>query len=166
MEHFTPQQITHFATNAWLFLAPGARLRIAVPDGYFLPSDYALYVRAGSTPSGHGQDHMVVWTVDTLPGLFRAQGFTIQMQEWCDAKGHFHAAWPPWAPEHGLVRRSLRHDDRNKATNAYQDYQRHRNAVKPGISKQAYLNTTGLTFPSLIFDAIKPIDCPVWQPRV
>lgn len=166
LEHFTPTQIRHVASMTFLFLQPGGRFRIAVPDGYFPDDAFSTHIKAGSTPSGAGQNHMVVWTADTLPAIFAEMGFEIEMLEWCDMRGNFHSSWPPFTLEHGKVRRSIRFDSRNFQTRAFGDHARNEystNGGVPGISRQEYENKAKLKFVSLIFDAVKPAGCPVWK---
>jgi len=67
VEHFGLMQAEQITAASFLMLKPGGRFRVAVPDGYKPSSTYQQYVRPGATPSGAGQKHMVVWTVDTLP---------------------------------------------------------------------------------------------------
>ena len=139
LEHFSPTQVATVAAAAFLFLKEKAHFRIAVPDAYFRNKKYQEYTRVGSTPSGHGQNHMVAWTKDTLPQIFQAVGFTTQLIEYSDQTGIFHdnARTTRNVGEWGQVRRSAHYDSRNGA----------------GV----------LRYTSLWFDAIKPEGCPFFE---
>lgn len=44
--------------------------------------------------------------------MFEKAGFTVELCEYCDEKGHFH--FRDWNPEDGFIYRSKRFDHRNK----------------------------------------------------
>lgn len=116
LEHFEPTQIIQIASTVFMILPPGGVFRIAIPDGYKPSPEYQQYVRAGSTPSGRGQNHMVSWTIDNLCPIFERLGFTIRTREHYDAKGVFFSSSDAYDHDKllGKVRRSSRYDTRNK----------------------------------------------------
>ena len=155
LEHLTPLQVQHLAAIAYLYLKPGGRFRVAVPDGYRPDSAYQEFIRVGGTPSGQGNRHMVAWTADTLPAIFEGVGFGIELHEYHDATGAFHAnpaaygtiaAW-------GNITRSYRHDVRNLPGNAPRKRAALARASNSTFRTRA-LRLSGYT--SLWFDAIKP----------
>ena len=115
LEHFSPTQVHHIAAAAFLTMKPGGVFRVAVPDGYKPSPSYQQYVRAGSTPSGLGNQHIVVYTNDSLFPIFRSIGFEIHEREHFDAKGKFHSQDRGYAydEKYGKVTRSWKHDRRN-----------------------------------------------------
>lgn len=131
-EHLTTDEGVLAARNAFQMLAPGGRLRCAVPDGLFPDEAYQRTVQVGGPgPSDHpASDHKVVYTDKTLTALFCAAGFAVVLLEWWDAEGTFHAE--PWDEHDGFVYRSLRFDHRNQGGS--------------------------LGFTSLIVDAIRPAE--------
>jgi len=140
LEHFTPMQVEAVAANAFPLMKPGGTFRIAVLDGFKPESWYSQYIKAGSTPSNEGQNHMVAWTIDTLAPIFTKMGFQVIKQEYYDMQGNFHANDGHQYEDEstfGYVRRSQKHDSRNQ-----------------GVLKTNYT--------SLWFDAHKPADCPSW----
>jgi predicted SAM-dependent methyltransferase len=148
LEHMTPLQVRKIAATAFLFLQPGGRVRTAVPDGYRPDPAYQQYVKAGSTASGAGQNHMVVWTTDTLPPLFEDIGFSIFHQEHWKLNGFFfqNATAYDRDEEFGKVGRSKKHDPRN---------------IGAGRETIGWPKMRG--YSSLWFDAVKPLDCPLWK---
>lgn len=154
LEHFTPVQVTKLAAAAFLALRPGGTFRVAVPDGYKPSNDYQIYVRAGSTHSGHGQTHMTVWTVDSLPTIFEDLGFEIKHREHFDDHGVFQTSERAYASDNvrGKVHRSFRHDKRN--IHPMKDFHsRIGNLTVAGLGKDEPMYT------SLWFDAVKPMSC-------
>ena len=151
LEHFEPSQVLRLAASAFYNLRPGGVFRVAVPDGYKPSPSYQQYIRAGLTPSGNGQAHMVSWTVDNLPVLFERVGFQIVHKEHYDAMGNFFISPDAYNDDAtlGKVRRSSRHDPRN-----HPDYD---NTNDPSIAND--LREGEVFFSSLWFDAVKPADC-------
>ena len=98
---------------------------------------------------------MVAWTADTLPPIFEGVGFGIELHEYHDATGAFHAnpgaygtiaAW-------GNITRSYRHDVRNLPGNA----PRKRAALARASNSTFRMRALRLSgYTSLWFDAIKP----------
>jgi Uncharacterized protein conserved in bacteria len=156
LEHFDPMQVQYIAAAAFAVLKPGGIFRIAVPDGYKPSPSYQTYIRPGGTPSGAGQNHMVAWTVDTLPTIFRTAGFDIIPREHFDAHGHFHSATDAYDKDdvYGKVNRSLKHDVRNM-----KPYKSISNTM--GTLNADDLKPDEPMYTSLWFDAVKPLDCDV-----
>lgn len=115
LEHFTPQQVRFVAAAAFLFLKPGGRFRIAVPDGYNPSAKYREAARQGKWGSRHVQHHMILWTIETLPPLLSDAGFHVVPQEYFNAGGKFYQAEHAYVNESALgkIHRSEAHDKRN-----------------------------------------------------
>jgi predicted SAM-dependent methyltransferase len=80
-------------------------------------ADYVAAVRPGGTGAG-ADDHKVLYTYRTLAQVFEGIGFSVELLEYFDEEGRFHAN--EWTTEAGLVRRSSRFDPRNtEGTLAY-----------------------------------------------
>lgn len=92
------------------YMADGARLRLAVPDGYSPNASYIEMVKPGGTGEG-SDDHKVLYNVDSLEKIMVAAGFRVERIEYYDAVGQFHQV--PWGPADGMVHRSLKYDERN-----------------------------------------------------
>ena len=110
IEHLTVEQFQDFLRIARIYLAPGGRIRLAVPDGCHPDPDYIERVRPGGTGEG-ADDHKVLYTCDLINDLLAAQGYDCQLLEYYDDAGEFHHC--PWQIEDGFVRRSAFHDSRN-----------------------------------------------------
>ena len=110
IEHLTAEQFQDFLRIARIYLAPGGRIRLAVPDGCHPDPDYIGRVRPGGTGGG-ADDHKVLYTCDLINDLLAAQGYDCQLLEYYDAAGEFHHE--AWHEEDGFVRRSAFHDSRN-----------------------------------------------------
>jgi predicted SAM-dependent methyltransferase len=109
-EHLTPEQAVVAARTCHTFLAVGGSLRVAVPDGLHPNPDYV----AGVRPGGHGagaDDHKVLYDYRSFPRVFESVGFQVELLEYFDESGRFHAV--PWTDDRGHVRRSARYDVRN-----------------------------------------------------
>ncbi|HET7300482.1 MAG TPA: hypothetical protein VFJ01_07485 [Oleiagrimonas sp.] len=113
-EHLTFDEARLAATHCFAMLAPGGRVRCAVPDGNFPDDDYQCTVQIGGPgPAGHpAASHKVIYTWDTLTAVFEQAGFEVRLLEWCDDEGVFHAT--DWDARDGFVYRSLRFDHRNQ----------------------------------------------------
>lgn len=109
-EHLEPEEALAAARHCHTYLARGAYLRLAVPDGLHPDPDYIERVRPGGTGPGAG-DHRVLYSYRSLAALLRRAGFRVEPLEFFDEQGRFHER--PWSPGDGLVRRSRRHDPRN-----------------------------------------------------
>ena len=132
-EHLTPDGARCAAHLCHDFLAPGGRVRCAVPDGLFPDAEYQRTVRVGGLGPNElpAAGHRVVYTATTLTEVFASAGFSVRPLEWWDEQGVFHQQ--PWNAEDGFIYRSSRFDHRNQHGR--------------------------LGFTSLILDAIKPSAC-------
>jgi len=135
-EHLTPTQV----------LRPGGHWRIAVPDAYFPNEWYQQYARPGGKLVAT-QHHMVMWSVDTLPPLFEAAGYTVEMLEYHDVAGKFHKA--NYTEESGRVSRTPANDPRNRGERI------------PGWGFDPNWVNGSVQMASLVFDAAKPMQCPL-----
>lgn len=111
-EHLTAVEGAIAAQLCHRFLRARGYLRIAVPDGHHPDPAYREHVRVGGTGPGAG-DHRMLYTHETLQALLERAGFRVNLLEYWDEAGRFHAT--PWSPAEGLVRRSLRFDPRNQS---------------------------------------------------
>lgn len=152
LEHFSPTQITILAAASYAVLKPGGVFRISVPDGYKPSPSYQEYIRAGGTPSGAGQNHMVAYTIDNLAPIFRNLGYEISAHEYFEQNGTFVSKPDAYAMDDvlGKVRRSNKHDGRNKLP--YRNW----NGVLNATDRKSQDEPM---YTSLWFDAIKPKDC-------
>jgi predicted SAM-dependent methyltransferase len=130
-EHLMPDDALTAAKTCFTYLKPGGYLRIAVPDGHHPSPTYREWVRVGGAWSGQlTNDHKVLYTYDTLAGLFQAAGFRVELYEYFDEAGVFH--YRDWDPQQGKIRRSKRFDKLNR--------------------------DGSLTYTSIVLDAFKPQD--------
>lgn len=113
-EHLTIDEARIAARHCFAMLAPGGRVRCAVPDGNFPDTNYQRTVQVGGPgPADHpAASHKVVYTWDTLTDVFERAGFRVRLLEWCDDEGVFHAN--AWDEEDGFIYRSARFDHRNQ----------------------------------------------------
>jgi predicted SAM-dependent methyltransferase len=109
-EHLTPEQGLLGARHCHMFLRPGGYLRVAVPDGFHPDSQYIECVRPGGTGAG-ADDHKVLYNHVSFRQLFESAGFWVELLEFFDAQGQFHAV--DWDPSQGKIDRSRRFDERN-----------------------------------------------------
>lgn len=109
-EHLTSAELARFLNIAGPYLAPGGRIRIAVPDGYHPDIDYINSVKPGGSGVGGG-DHKLLYTCDLISELMREQGYEYELLEYFDADGQFHQRG--WSAVDGFVGRSADHDERN-----------------------------------------------------
>ncbi|CAN5656879.1 hypothetical protein BH23CHL3_BH23CHL3_06110 [soil metagenome] len=114
-EHLTIEEAQLAARHCFGMLAPGGRVRCAVPDGNFPKPEYQDTVKVGGPgPADHpAASHKVVHTWDTLTDVFGAAGFEVSLLEWCDDDCAFHAT--EWNERDGFIYRSARFDHRNQA---------------------------------------------------
>lgn len=109
-EHLTPSEGLEAARTCFHFLAPGGVLRAAVPDGFHPDPEYRNWAK----PGGHGpsaDDHKLFYTYQSFRRVFEEAGFTVELLEYFDERGQFHAV--DWNPAAGKINRSLRFDRRN-----------------------------------------------------
>ncbi|MCX6982854.1 MAG: hypothetical protein NTV08_19190 [Verrucomicrobia bacterium] len=126
-EHITPADAAIAARNAFEFLRPGGRFRLAVPDGLHPDPAYIEYVRPGGTGAG-ADDHKILYTYRTMTESLEQAGFKVVLLEYWDERGKFH--FSEWSKKDGFIERSKRYDPRNQ--------------------------DGSLSYTSLIVDAIKP----------
>ena len=141
-EHLTLHDAEVALAAAFLFLRPGGRWRIAVPDGNFPSHAYQQHVAVGNE---HG--HRTLWTLSSLSAAIAAAGFSPEPWEWFDDRGAFHQQSPPggWTPHTrrrdderwGRIARSAAHDARNNVTEGR------------------------FVYTSLVVGAVKPSNCSV-----
>jgi predicted SAM-dependent methyltransferase len=97
-EHLDEQQNQAAFKNCYMFLKPGGRLRLAVPDGNRRDAPYVAEV----TPPHDG--HKTLFTVTSLTRMLEDAGFVVQPLEYFDENEVFHAE--SWHPADGMVQRS------------------------------------------------------------
>jgi len=110
-EHLTPAQAQMAAGNCYKYLKPGGYLRVAVPDGFHPKAEYIDAVKVGGSGPG-ADDHKVLYNHESFRALFASVGFEVELLEYFDAAGQFHAV--EWDAERGMVHRSKRFDRRNQ----------------------------------------------------
>lgn len=111
MEHLTEEQFLEFLNVIRDFLAPGARVRIAVPDGFHPDPAYIERVRPGGTGPG-AADHKTLYTYARMVELLAGAGWRYDFLEYFDERGRFHIK--PWDQRDGHIRRSALNDPRNR----------------------------------------------------
>jgi predicted SAM-dependent methyltransferase len=113
-EHLTEAEGRAAARLCYHWLKPGGYLRCAVPDANFPDADYQRIARIGGPgPKDHpAADHKIVYDYRLFTDIFAQAGFSVDLLEYCDEKGHFHCH--PWSPDQGPIYRSLRMDHRNQ----------------------------------------------------
>lgn len=138
-EHLTEEEGRAAARLCFRYLAPGGWLRVAVPDANFPDPEYQRTVQVGGPgPADHpAADHKVVYDHRRLTAVFQEAGFEVELLEYCDHTGQFHAH--RWDPQTGPIYRSLALDHRNEAAR--------QGSGPPG-------------FVSLILDARRPAEPP------
>jgi len=110
-EHLTPEDGVLAIRNCFKYLKNGGYLRIAVPDGFHPDPNYINYVKVGGTGAGAIR-HKVLFTHQSLGASLTQSGFTIDLLEYFDENGIFHAQ--DWNPDDGKIIRSIRFDKRNE----------------------------------------------------
>jgi len=134
-EHLDSRESRAAAELCMEFMRPGARLRVAVPDGLFPDEAYQRNAQVGGPgPADHpAADHKVVYDYRTLVPVFEAAGFEVVLLEWWDEEGEFH--YSDWELLDGPIGRATKLDTRNEAWRRGDD--------SPG-------------FTSLLLDAFRP----------
>ncbi|ELK48547.1 hypothetical protein D479_02987 [Halobacillus sp. BAB-2008] len=129
-EHLTFEEGVRAAQLCRKFLKEGGYVRCAVPDGYFPNEEYQKIVQVGGPgPADHpAATHRIVHNYSSLTRLFEVAGFEVNLLEYCDEEGQFHAN--TWHGADGVIYRSKQFDSRNQGDQ--------------------------LGFPSLIMDAVRP----------
>lgn len=110
-EHLSEKDTQLANKNCFKFLKKGGILRIAVPDGYNPDKAYIDYVKPGGNGPG-ADDHKILYTYKTMTDSLESVGFKVNMLEYWDENGKFHAV--EWTDEGGHIVRSKRYDPRNK----------------------------------------------------
>jgi len=110
-EHLTPEEGVLAARTCHEFLAAGACLRAAVPDGLHPDPAYIEWVRPGGTGPA-ATDHKVLYDYRTFSRVFEQAGFRVELLEYFDESGTFHRV--DWTNERGFIGRSARYDARNE----------------------------------------------------
>ena len=80
-EHLTRAQMVAFLRIARNYLAPGGRVRIAVPDGYHPDPAYIERVRPGGS-SDFADDHKMLYNSDLIGALLAEQGYDYELLEY------------------------------------------------------------------------------------
>jgi predicted SAM-dependent methyltransferase len=109
-EHLTPEEGMRAAVMCHKYLEPGGRLRVAVPDGYHPNPEYIQWVKPNGTGGG-ASDHKVLYTHESFSSLFAQAGFQVNLLEYFDKSGTFHAM--NWSSREGHIHRSQSNDQRN-----------------------------------------------------
>jgi predicted SAM-dependent methyltransferase len=109
-EHLPAEVAGRCAGTCFRFLKPGGYLRVAVPDGLHPDASYIDQVRPGGSGPG-ADDHKVLYTYASFRDLFSREGFEVRLYEYYDESGRFQ--YQEWNPQGGLIRRSMRFDERN-----------------------------------------------------
>jgi predicted SAM-dependent methyltransferase len=110
-EHLSAEQGLLAAKNCYRFLRPGGYLRVAVPDGFHPDREYIERVRPGGSGAG-ADDHKLLYTHESFRRLLESAGFRVELLEFFDSAGQFHAT--NWDAAQGKIDRSQRFDDRNQ----------------------------------------------------
>ncbi len=107
-EHLSPADSATTARIIYKFLKPNGRLRIAVPDGLHPDPKYIKRVDIETNPERIHlpEAHKVLYTYKTITSLFESIGFKVNLLEYYDEKGEFHAT--NWDPADGKIYRSKR----------------------------------------------------------
>lgn len=113
-EHLTEPEGRAAAALCFEFLWPGGYLRCAVPDANFPNAEYQRNVQVGGPgPLDHpAADHKMIYDYQLFRDVFAAAGFEVELLEYCDEDGRFHAT--DWDAADGPIFRSLRSDPRNQ----------------------------------------------------
>ncbi|AFH61718.1 class I SAM-dependent methyltransferase [Paenibacillus caseinilyticus] len=113
-EHLTYDEGVQAARLCYDYLKPGGYIRCAVPDGWFPNDDYQRTVQVGGPgPKEHpAASHKIVHTCRSLQSLFASAGFEVELLEYCDESGRFHAR--DWDETKGFIYRTRRFDHRNR----------------------------------------------------
>jgi len=109
-EHLSADDAVRSARTCYRFLKPGGYLRAAVPDGLHPDPAYVEQVRPGGCGPG-ADDHKVLYDYASFSKVFALAGFSVRLYEYFDRNGEFRFA--DWNPADGLIRRSMRFDERN-----------------------------------------------------
>jgi predicted SAM-dependent methyltransferase len=95
------------AHTCFRFLAPGGRLRIAVPDALMPDPAYQENCKIGGR-----NDHKHLYDYRSLSAVLSAAGFAVRLLEYFDENGKLHLN--DWSREDGHIGRSVKFDKRNQ----------------------------------------------------
>lgn len=110
LEHIGDSDLELIIANLYKFCNDGARIRIAVPDGFHGDPGYISRVKPGGTGAG-AHDHRQLFNYKSLCEKFERHGFKTKPVEYWDENGVFHQGYVN--DEFGYISRSLINDDRN-----------------------------------------------------
>lgn len=110
-EHLSESQAYAASRLCYKHLKHGARIRIAVPDGFHPDSNYIDSVRPNGTGAG-ASDHKVLYTHTTLSKMLTDVGFHVNLIEYFSDDNAFNHQ--PWDDTDGFIHRSAKHDSRNR----------------------------------------------------
>ncbi len=102
LEHLSDEQLSNGLALCRKHLAPGGRLRIAVPDGHRPDSRYLDAV----APPVDG--HLQLFTIESLSLLLHSVGFGVEPLEYYDHAGSLHRL--PYDEDDGIVLRCYTRD--------------------------------------------------------
>ncbi len=111
LEHLTLEQGEKTAQVCHKYLKSGGWFRVAVPDGYHKNKDYIDYVKPGGNGAG-ADDHKVLYNYKSLSSIFEKNGYEVKLLEYFDENHQFQ--YIDWDEKSGMIRRSIRFDERNK----------------------------------------------------
>ena len=113
-EHLTYDECRKALANMFSHMVDGARVRIAVPDGYHPDEDYIRHVGIDGI-GADAADHKQLLNVDALAQLFREAGFEPTHLEGYDSEGNL--VRNSYSTDDGFIQRSRGNaspDSRNK----------------------------------------------------
>jgi predicted SAM-dependent methyltransferase len=117
-EHLTYDECRQALANMSAYMVDGARIRIAVPDGYHPDPIYQAYVGIGGIGDG-AADHKQLLDVDGLNSLLRESGFEPKMIEGYDSTRRL--VLEPYSPNDGFICRSRANPSGGNAIRNYID---------------------------------------------
>lgn len=109
-EHLSDVDTELANKNCYNFLRTNGKLRIAVPDGYHINTEYIEWVKVGGIGPG-ADDHKILYNYKTLRNRLESVGFKVQLVEYWDEFGKFNSV--SWDIVDGKVSRSKEFDSRN-----------------------------------------------------
>jgi predicted SAM-dependent methyltransferase len=129
-EHLTVDEGRRAAVQCFKYLRPGGYVRVAVPDGNHPDPEYIRWVDVGGVGPG-ASDHKVLYTYDSLRDVFAGAGFAVNLLEYYDEFGQFHAV--PWDQARGHIHRCRARGEQS-------------------------INGRPVNYTSIILDATKPVN--------
>jgi|SRR5690606_7479298 len=110
LEHLTTDEILMMTKNFYKYSTDDVNIRIAVPDGFHIDSNYINIVKPGGTGAG-ADDHKHLFNYKSLSALFEAEGFFAHPLDFWDEFGNFTNNYSN--DSNGFISRSFINDDRN-----------------------------------------------------